>query len=104
MRTRPHFVLACLVLALLAVSAGARAASAPSTPVNLTPSQVAHTLFVAGDVVRLRQIPSGTERLVEGKVLHQLYVANPTLGVGQAVSDIQGPQARAAGPAQRSPR
>ncbi|HSC04633.1 MAG TPA: hypothetical protein VLC49_14985 [Solirubrobacteraceae bacterium] len=66
MRTRLHVLLACLVVALpLAVSAGARAASAPSTQVNLTPTQVAQTLFVAGDVARLSQIPSGTESLVE---------------------------------------
>jgi List-Bact-rpt repeat protein len=98
MRIRVHVLLACLVLGLpLAVSAGARAASPPSTPVNLTPTQVAQTLFVAGDVARLTQIPSGTESLVEEKILQQLYIANPTLGVGQAVSDIQGLQSTLAG-------
>lgn len=98
MRTRFHVLLACLVMALpLVVSAGARAASPPSTPVNLTPTQVAQALFTAGDVARLSQIPSGTESLVEEKILQQLYVANPTLGVGQAVSDIQGLQATLAG-------
>ncbi|HET6869427.1 MAG TPA: hypothetical protein VFH80_26185 [Solirubrobacteraceae bacterium] len=98
MRTRLRVLLASLVVALpLAVSAGARAASPPSTPVNLTPTQVAQALFVAGDVARLSQIPSGTESLVEEKILQQLYVANPTLGVSQAVSDIQGLQATLAG-------
>ena len=98
MRTRFHVLLACLVTALpLAVSAGARAASPPSTPVNLTPTQVAQAVFVAGDVARLSQIPSGTESLVEEKILQQLYVANPTLGASQAVSDIQGLQATLAG-------
>jgi len=85
MRTRFHLLLACLVMALpLAVSAGARAASPPSTPVNLTSTQVGQTLFVAGDVGRLSQIPSGTESLVEEKILQQLYIAYPTLVVGPA--------------------
>jgi hypothetical protein len=93
-RTRLHLLLACLILTLpLAVSAGARAASPPSTPVNLTPTQVAQTLFVAGDVARLSQIPSGTESLVEEKILQQLYTDNATLPASQAVSDIQGLQA-----------
>jgi hypothetical protein len=66
MRTRLYVLLACLVMALpLAVSAGARAASSPSTQVNLTPAQVAQALFVAGDVGRLTRVPSGTESLVE---------------------------------------
>lgn len=98
MRTRFHVLLACLVVALpLAVSAVGRAASPPSTPVNLTPAQVAQALFVAGDVARLSQIPSGTESLVEEKILQQLYVANPGLPVSQALSDIQGLQATLAG-------
>ena len=98
MRTRLHVLLACLVIALpLLVSAGAQAASSPSTPVHLTPAQVAQTLFVAGDVGRLSQIPSGTESLVEEKILQQLYIANPSLSVGQAVSDIQGLKATLAG-------
>jgi hypothetical protein len=60
MRIRLHVLLTCLVLALsLVVSAGAQAASAPSTPVQLTSAQVTRTLFVAGDVGRLSQIPSG---------------------------------------------
>jgi hypothetical protein len=97
-RTRFHALLVCLILALpLAVTAGARAASAPSAPVNLTSTQVAQALFVAGDVGRLSQIPSGTESLLEEKILQQLYIANPTLGVSQAVSDIQGLQATLAG-------
>src|SRR5689334_12555091 len=105
MRTRFQVFLACLVVAVpLAISAGARAASAPSTPVNLTPTQVAQTLFVAGDVARLSQIPSGTESLVEEKILQQLYVANPNLPAGQAVSDVQGLQATlASGSATISP-
>jgi hypothetical protein len=98
MRTRLHVLLACLVLAVpLAMSGGARAASPPGTPVNLTPTQVAQALFVAGDVARLSQIPSGTESLVEEKILQQLYIADPALGASQAVSDIQGLQATLAG-------
>ena len=94
MRTRFQTLLACLAFALpLALTAGARAASAPSTPIHLTPAQVAQTLFVAGDVGRLSQIPSGTESLVEEKILQQLYIANPTLATSQAVSDIQGLEA-----------
>src|SRR5690242_4813888 len=97
-RTRLHVVLTILVVALpLAASAGARAASPPSTPVNLTSTQVAQTLFVAGDVGRLSQIPSGTESLVEEKILQQLFIANPALGAAQAVSDIQGLQATLGG-------
>jgi Divergent InlB B-repeat domain len=97
-RTRLHVLIACLALALpLAVSAGARAASAPSTPVNLTSTQVAQALFVAGDVARLSQVPSGTESLVEEKILQQLYVANPNLPVSQAISDIQGLEATLSG-------
>ncbi len=97
-RTRLHVLLAILIVALpLAVSAGARAASSPTTQVNLTSGQVAQALFVAGDVARLSQVPSGTESLVEEKILQQLYVANPTLDVGQAVSDIHGLQATLAG-------
>jgi hypothetical protein len=98
MRTRFRVLLACLVVALpLAVSAGAQAAATPSTQVNLTPTQVAQALFVAGDVARLSQIPSGTESLVEEKILQQLYIANPALAVGQAVSDVHGLQATLAG-------
>lgn len=94
MRTRFHILLACLALALpLAVTAGAQAASDPSTPVHLTASQVAQTLFVAGDVGRLSQIPSGDEDVVLERVLQQLYTDNPTLASAQAVSDIQGLQA-----------
>jgi hypothetical protein len=91
MRTRFHILLACLALALpLAVTAGAHAATDPGTPVHLSPAQVAQTLFVAGDVGRLSQIPSGTEDVALEKVLQQLYLDNPTLAPGQAVSDIQG--------------
>ncbi|HTU86405.1 MAG TPA: hypothetical protein VMF57_12575 [Solirubrobacteraceae bacterium] len=93
MRTRLHILLACLAFMLpLAVTAGARAATDPSTPVHLTAAQVAQTLFVAGDVGRLSQIPSGTEDVVLEKVLQQLYTDNPTLSPSQAVSDIQGLQ------------
>ncbi len=77
----------------LAVTAGARAASAPSTQIHLTPTQVAQALFVAGDVARLSQIPSGTESIVLEKILQQLYADNPSLPSAQAVSDLQGLQA-----------
>ena len=50
-------------------------------------------LFVAGDVGRLNQIPSGTEDVVLEKVLQQLYADNPTLSPSQAVSDIRGLEA-----------
>lgn len=94
MRTRLHVLLACLALALpLAVSAGARAATPSTTPVHLDAAQVAQTLFVAGDVGRLSQTPSGTESVVLEKVLQQLYMLNPTLPASQAVADIQGLQA-----------
>ena len=85
MRVRLHVLLTCLVLALsLVVSAGAQAASAPSTPVHLTSAQVTRTLFVAGDVGRLSQIPSGVEDVVLEKVLQQLYADNPTLAPAPA--------------------
>ncbi|HUA71730.1 MAG TPA: hypothetical protein VMA96_11620 [Solirubrobacteraceae bacterium] len=95
MRARIRIVIAGLTaLALsLAVAGGAYAASSPSTSVHLTSAQVAQTLFVAGDVGRLSQIPSGTEDVVLEKVLQQLYTDNPTLSASQAVSDIQGLQA-----------
>ena len=72
------------------LATNAQAAAAPSTPVHLSAAQVAQALFVAGDVTRLSQIPSGTEDVVLEKVLQQLYVENPTLDPGQAASDIQG--------------
>ena len=84
--------LVALALTLAVAAAGAQAASAPSTPVHLTSAQVAQTLFVAGDVGRLSQIPSGVEGVVLEKVLQQLYADNPMLAPGQAVSDIQGLQ------------
>jgi hypothetical protein len=94
MRTRFHILLACLAFALpVVLTAGAQAATDPSTPVHLTASQVTQTLFVAGDVGRLSQIPSGTEDVVLEKVLQQLYTDNPTLSASQAVSDIQALQA-----------
>jgi hypothetical protein len=95
MRARIRIViagLAALVLSL-ALAAGANAASSPGTTVHLSSAQVAQTLFVAGDVGRLSQIPSGTEDVVLEKVLQQLYTDNPTLPVSQAVSEIQGLQA-----------
>src|SRR6185312_15040400 len=87
-------LLALLTTAVAAIglTTNAQAASAPSTPVHLSPAQVAQALFVAGDVTRLSQIPSGTEDVVLEKVLQQLYVENPTLNPSQATSDIQGLQ------------
>jgi hypothetical protein len=92
--------MAAAALTLAFATAGAQAASSPSTPVHLSSAQVAQTLFVAGDVGRLSQIPSGTESVVEEKVLQQLYADNPLLAPGQAVSDIQGLQAALASGAQ----
>ena len=95
MRAQIKIVIAGLVaLALtLASAAAADAASSPSTPVHLTSAQVTQTLFVAGDVGRLSQIPSGVEDVVLEKILQQLYTDNPLLAPAQAVSDIQGLQA-----------
>lgn len=95
MRARLNLWLACCALALAApllLTTAAQAASSPSTPVHLSSGQVAQALFVAGDVGRLSQIPSGTESVVEEKVLQQLYTDNPSLPSAQAVSDIQGLQ------------
>ncbi|HEY4830491.1 MAG TPA: hypothetical protein VIH85_27235 [Solirubrobacteraceae bacterium] len=53
MRTRFHILLACVAFALrLVLTAGAQAATDPSTPVHLTAAQVTQTLFVAGDPAR----------------------------------------------------
>ena len=62
------------------------------TPVTATPAQVADQLFVAGDVARLSVVPSGTESVVEERILQQLYANNPSLSSSAAVSDIQGLQ------------
>ncbi len=78
---------ACSLLATMAFG-GASAQAA--TPVTATPAQVAAQLFVAGDVGRLSTVPSGTESLVEEKVLQQLYTDNPGLSPTDAVADIQG--------------
>ncbi len=95
MRTPIRIVIAGLVALVLslAVAAGASAASSPSTPVHLSAAQVAQTLFVAGDVGRLSQIPSGTEDVVLEKVLQQLYTDNSTLAPSQAAAGIQSLQA-----------
>jgi hypothetical protein len=102
MRAQIRIVIAGLIaLALtLATAAAADAASSPSTPVHLSSAQVAQALFVAGDVGRLSQIPSGTESVVLEKVLQQLYVDTPSLPSSQAVTDIQGLQAALASGAQ----
>ena len=95
-RARLRHVVAVAVAAVavqLAIVPAAGAAASPSMTVVLSPAQVARTLFVAGDVNRLSQVPSGTEAVVVEKVLQQLYIENPTLSSGQAVSDIQGLQA-----------
>lgn len=94
MRTPIRIVIGGLVALVLsmAVAAGASAASSPSTPVHLSAAQVAQTLFIAGDVGRLGQIPSGTEDVVLEKVLQQIYTDNSTLAPSQAVADIQGLQ------------
>ena len=94
-----------VVCATLAMAPGARAAASSSTPVHLSPTQVAQVLFVAGDVGRLSQVPSGTETVVLETVLQQLYIENPTLDPARAVSDIRaletalvsGPEAQSAG-------
>jgi len=96
MRTRFKLALAVVAATLastLVIAGVAQAASTPSTPVHLSPAQVAQTLFVAGDVGRLSVIPSGTESVVLEKVLQQLYTNNSALAPSQAVSDIQGLQA-----------
>jgi List-Bact-rpt repeat protein len=73
----------------LATTASAQAAAGPSTAVSLSPAQVGQVFFVAGDVGRLSQIPSGTEAVVVEKVLQQLYISNPNLDPAQAVTDVQ---------------
>jgi uncharacterized protein YoxC len=80
--------IAAVALALTA-PAVASAATDPSTPVHASAAQVAQMLFVAGDVGRLSQIPSGTEDVVLEQVLQQLYAEEPTLPPATAVSDIQ---------------
>ncbi|HET6868071.1 MAG TPA: hypothetical protein VFH80_19315 [Solirubrobacteraceae bacterium] len=87
----PVLTIAAFALALI-VPSGATAAPDPSTPVQASAAQVAQYLFVAGDVGRLSQIPSGTEDVVLEKVLQQLYAEQPTLPPATAVSDIQGLQ------------
>jgi hypothetical protein len=50
MRTRLNILLACLAVALpLALTAGAQAATSPSTPVHLSAAQVAHALAEVTD-------------------------------------------------------
>ncbi|MGZ4295561.1 MAG: InlB B-repeat-containing protein [Solirubrobacteraceae bacterium] len=78
-----------MTVVALAATGSAQAAAGPSTPVQLSPAQVAQVFFVAGDVGRLSQIPSGTGSVVLEKVLQQLYIESPSLDSGQAVSDIQ---------------
>lgn len=78
---------------VLASATAASAAMPPTTSVNLSATQVAQLLFVAGDVGQLSQIPSGTEGVVLERILQQLYVENPTLDPAEATSDIQQLQA-----------
>ena len=94
MRTRIRIVIAGLaaLVVSLAIAAGANAASSPSTAVQLSAAQVSQTLFVAGDVGRLSQIPSGIEDVVLEKVLPAALHQQPDARVSQAVSDIQGLQ------------
>ena len=94
--------LLAVVLFLTALS-GARA-DAATTPVTATPSQVAAQLFVAGDIGRLSDVPSGTEDVVLEKVLQQLYADNPALSPSDAVADVRGLQtALSSGGAETSP-
>jgi hypothetical protein len=89
-------LVSALALAVTSASS-ASAATDAGTPVDLSATQVAQVLFAAGDVGRLSQVPSGTESLVEEKVLQQLYITDPTLSRSQAVSDIQSLEATLAG-------
>src|SRR5581483_3763340 len=102
MRTRLHtpLAVAAAIAAALAVSPSLAAAAAPpGAAVSASATQVAGFLFVAGDVGRLSQVPSGTESLVLERVLQQLYTADPGLDPAQAVSDIQSlQQALSSGP------
>src|SRR5690242_7953543 len=90
-RICPVLAVTAFALALI-VPTGASAETDPSTPVHASAAQVAQYLFVAGDVGRLSQIPSGTEDVVLEKVLQELYAEHPTLPPATAVSDIQGLQ------------
>ena len=88
--------LALLTASVIAIglATNAQAAAAPSTPVHLSAAQVAQALFVAGDVTRLSQIPSGTEDVVLEKVLQQLYVENPSARPGPGRFGHPGPASR----------
>jgi hypothetical protein len=83
----------CGVATLLMGTSVADAMPASTTPVHASADQVAHLLFVAGDVGRLSQVPSGTEDVVLEKILQQLYVEQPTLDPAKAIADIQALQA-----------
>lgn len=83
---------AALSSSLLASTASA-ASTSSATPVHASAGEVAQLLFVAGDVGRLSQVPSGTEAVVLEKVLQQLYLEQPSLSPAQAVSDVQSLQA-----------
>ena len=79
-----------LAVGALCWSGAATAGAVPgNTAVTASASQVASELFVAGDVQRLSQEPSGTVDVALEQVLQQLYRDNPTLPVGDAVSAIQ---------------
>jgi hypothetical protein len=81
------FLIAPLILFTAPV---ARADTLPAnTPIHESATQVAGLLFVAGDVGRLSDVPSGTESVVLERVLQQLYRDEPALDPGQAVTDIQ---------------
>ncbi len=79
-------------------SGAATAGAVPgNTAVTASASQVASELFVAGDVQRLSQEPSGTVDVALEQVLQQLYRDNPMLPVGDAVSAIQNLQGAVSG-------
>ena len=88
---------AALAAAGALAALGSAPAAADATPVTATPAQVAAQLFVAGDVVRLSTVPSGTADVVLEKVLQQLYADDPGLAPADAAHDIDGLQAALSG-------
>jgi len=82
-------------------------AQAAETPVTLKPAEVSQALFVAGDITRLSQVPSGVEDLVLEKALQQLYADEPALAPATAeryVQDMKASLAASSSPSQASLR
>lgn len=73
--------------------------------VTVGSAEVSSALFVAGDVARLSEVPSGTEDLVLEKALQQMYADEPELAPATAtgyVEDMQKLLASSSAPSQAS--